>query len=336
MHKYIPGFDVLKFFMALGIVGIHSHLAQSVSIKNELWGWVISCFQNLCVPGFFIVSSFLFFRKCWGIGFKNSNNAYFKFIKRLALVYLFYFLLLFPVIIHNRGWLDLGFVVGLEIFLMDFLLRYTFPGSWFLSALMVSTTLIWLWGRCFKTYYLLVPLWFFSLYVYKTELFPEEMQILYNWYESHVRTMRLSFTAALFPVCLGSILAHPKVLFFTQRLKPYNNNLFLALILITFCLYCYKDIIGLKDILLTLIFLYSYNVDLKEKQFYYRMREYSILFFMWHFIVLEIFKVTCNKQEFDIFGIWLFFIVLAVIYLISTMILFLENKKYFNWLKYSH
>ena len=337
LSKQIPGFDILTFIMSIGIVGVHCHLCQAVCLVNNFLGGVISGYHSLCVPGFFIVSSYLFFRKCWNQGFKNSNMSFVRFMKRMSSIYLFYFILLSPIIIINRGWFFMGLEQGLYTFFLDILLRYTYPGSWFLSALMVSVTTVWICGRYIKTYWLLGPLWILFLYVYNIELFPKELQDGFVWYEQHVRTMKLSFPAALFPVCLGSVLAHPKVQKMIDKMIPYNFLVLLFTIAL-FTGYCVCDSIGLKVVLLTFVFVYFRNLQLRGGHIYIRLREYSILFFMWHFIVLEIIKVILHKkeQDFDMFGIWIFLIVLLAIFAISTIILFLENKKIFKWLKFSH
>lgn len=298
------------------------------------WG-VIARFESLCVPAFFTVSSFLFFRKCWFLGFGNNDAAYLKFIKRLVIVYFFYFFLLSPVIISNRGYMDMRLMESIGTFMLDLLLRYTYPGSWFLSALVVSTTIVYFCGKYIKTYWLLLPLLALHIYVYNTELFPQNVQVLYDWYEEHIRTMRLSFTAALFPVCLGSVLSHPRLLLFYGKIKDYNKYCLLALGVL-FAAYCLTGGIVYSYFLLVLIFVFFYNLDLPSNPIYKRLREYSILFFFWHFIVIQVFKMIYGEEVFHLFGVSLFFVVVVIITIISTVILALENKKYFRWLTYSH
>ena len=38
LSKQIPGFDILKFIMAIGIVGVHCHLCQAVCLVNNFLG----------------------------------------------------------------------------------------------------------------------------------------------------------------------------------------------------------------------------------------------------------------------------------------------------------
>lgn len=57
--KLIPGLDILKFLMALLIVAVHSEAFRDVYYVNE----AILPIINSAVPIFFVISSFLLFRK---------------------------------------------------------------------------------------------------------------------------------------------------------------------------------------------------------------------------------------------------------------------------------
>ena len=154
--RQIQGFDLLKFIMALFIVGIHAHFSDSLIANNyQLIGGGINKIQGLTVPIFFVISSFLFFRKSFSC-LKDNNKLYLKFIKRLGIVYLFYFILLSPVIINNRGWFDMDLVTGALSFIKDVFLRYTYPGSWFLSALVMATTIVFFLGKKINHWVILI------------------------------------------------------------------------------------------------------------------------------------------------------------------------------------
>lgn len=336
MKKIIPGFDIFKFLLSLGIVAIHTQLAQTLIAANfNSIGGIIIKYESLCVPCFFIISSFLFFRKCWITGFPNSESSYFKFIKRLIIIYFFYFILLSPIIIPNREYLSMGITTGINTFLIDFFMRYTYPGSWFLSALIVSVTIIYWVGRYIKTYWLLPPLLILHIYVFNIDLFPDNWHGLYEYYEEHVRTMQLSFTAALYPICLGSVLSHPRMIDLYKILEYYNKYC-LILLMGLFAIYCIMDSILLLTTITILLFVYFYNLDLHFSPVYHRLREYSILFFFWHFIVIQILKIAFHDDIYNVLGIYLFPIVLLIITIIATTILYLEEKKYFRWLRFSH
>lgn len=338
MKQQIPGYDLLKFIMALFVVGIHANLANAINVYNPYIGGVIGVLQELSVPGFFVISSMLFFRKCHKMGLNASGQYYWKFAKRLALVYLFYFILLSPVIIPNRGWLQAGFPNGLGLLVEDVLLRYTYPGSWFLSALIVATTIVYLLCKKINPWILLGCFLALHLYIFNVDKLPAFCHVFYDWYETHVRTIKLSFPIALVWVAMGACLASPKVLRSLPDLKKHTAIVWsvfvLSFILEYFHLLCIN---GLGRILMVAcLIVIFYNMDLTPSPLYKKLREYSILIFFWHFIVLQIYKVIYHEAEFQVFGIWLYPMALIPVFIISSIILWLEDKRWFGWLKYSH
>ena len=67
--RQIPGFDLLKFIMSLFIVAVHMQLSDTLIVSNYLLlGRGVRTLQNLGVPTFFVISSYLFFRKCYAVG----------------------------------------------------------------------------------------------------------------------------------------------------------------------------------------------------------------------------------------------------------------------------
>lgn len=65
--KIISGLDVMKFLMAFLIVDIHIHGSIITPILRE---YIIQPLESLAVPTFFVISSFLFFRRQ---GMKRNN-----------------------------------------------------------------------------------------------------------------------------------------------------------------------------------------------------------------------------------------------------------------------
>lgn len=272
------------------------------------------------------------------MGLNASGQYYWKFAKRLALVYLFYFILLSPVIIPNRGWLQAGFPNGLGLLVEDVLLRYTYPGSWFLSALIVATTIVYLLCKKINPWILLGCFLALHLYIFNVDKLPAFCHVFYDWYETHVRTIMLSFPIALVWIAMGACLAFPKVSRSLPDLKKYTAIVWsvfvLSFILEYFHLLCIN---GLGRILMVAcLIVIFYNMDLTPSPLYKKLREYSILIFFWHFIVLQIYKVICHDAEFQEFGIWLYPMTLVPVLIISSIILRLEEKRWFGWLKYSH
>lgn len=339
MYKQqIPGFDLLKFMLALLIVAIHTDFAVAVSVNNYLMRGVIVNLQNLGVPGFFVISSFLFFRKCFAKGMGESNGIWLKFVKRLALVYLFYFILLSPVIVSNRGWFSMDFVSGISTFVMDLLLRYTYPGSWFLAALAVATTLVYFLCKRLSLWLLLGIFFLLHLYISNVEKLPSNFQTFFWWYEEHIREIGLSFPVALFWISLGACFAMPSViekLPAAKKLKLYLWGLFLLLFVADNLPFVSVHGILEAFMIICLIILF-YNMDFNPSPLYKRLREYSILFFFWHFIVVYTFRTLYHGHHLEVWGVWFYPLTLLIVFAIASTIMYLENKRYFKWLKYSH
>ena len=248
-------------------------------------------------------------------------------------------MLLSPIITQSRGWFDVGFIMGLKLFLMDIFLRFTYPGSWFLSALIIATTIVFFLGKKINYWILLCIFFILYLYIYNVQSLPESYKLLYEWYENHIRNIQLSFPVALLWISMGAGFAKLNINGKLVQLAKYQYILWFCFIFIfLFTLTCGPILVnGLNNIfmvaLLTILF---YNMKLKPASTYRIMREYSILFFFWHFIVLKIINIIFNEQSFDFLGIWIYPITLISVVLISTIILYLENKRYFKWLRYSH
>lgn len=59
--KNLNGIDLLKFIMSIIIVGVHSCVFEMLA--KDYFGVLINNISNVCVPTFFVISSFFFFRK---------------------------------------------------------------------------------------------------------------------------------------------------------------------------------------------------------------------------------------------------------------------------------
>lgn len=299
-------------------------------------GGVINKLQGLSVPVFFVISSFLFFKKVFSSS-NSRNQLLIKFVKRLGIVYLFYFILLSPVIIPNRGWLNLDLITGIKTFLIDILFRYTFPGSWFLSALIVSTTIIFFLCKKINIWILLGIFFILHFYIYNVELLPSSYGSLYTWYEMNIRGITLSFPVALFWTTMGACFAKLNINNNIKKIDCYNHTLSILFLFIFIISFIPTKINGLENVFMVpLLIIIFHNLRLKPSEIYFKFREYSILFFFWHFIVLQVIKVITSNQQFDILGIWLYPITLIPVIVVSSLILYLENIKCFKWLKYSH
>ncbi|MDD6011322.1 MAG: acyltransferase [Oscillospiraceae bacterium] len=132
------GADLLKFIMSLFVVATHTQL-----LPAYIYPWV-----RLAVPIFFVFSGYFFFTKLSLIDSEEEKKrAVFHRVKHIVFLYLFWLIVLFPLVLHIRGYVALGFSRGILEFLRDLLFSSTFQGSWFLSALIWSTIIVCFLGR---------------------------------------------------------------------------------------------------------------------------------------------------------------------------------------------
>lgn len=89
---YYPKLDILKFLCCIGVVTIHTKPFYYYPSIEPVWANI----QTLCVPLFFVVSSFLL----WGkLSFKNEEdkNVLRHFVGRLVILYFVWTVVMLPV-----------------------------------------------------------------------------------------------------------------------------------------------------------------------------------------------------------------------------------------------
>jgi len=151
MMKQNDFLDIIKFSLSLMVLGIHVGLNVSFKGFDLVYPWV-----RLAVPLFFIISGYIFFGRIKDL--KDSRNDLAKFIIRVSKLYLFWFLLLLPIILYTRSkvWFGHGIVLGILYFLRSLFLGSTFTASWFLSALLLSTVVVYYVSKIFNTLTVLI------------------------------------------------------------------------------------------------------------------------------------------------------------------------------------
>lgn len=101
--------DILKYLMSIMIIMIHVGYSFKLPI--------LRC----AVPVFFIISSFLFFKKINSTEKDYKVKVLFKFISRALKLYLFWFILLLPVTIIVRGWYQMSMVEVIQALVIGLL-----------------------------------------------------------------------------------------------------------------------------------------------------------------------------------------------------------------------
>ncbi len=130
--------DVMKFLLAILLVCAHT-ASERVALPSLLDSFF--SLYIIAVPFFFVASSFLFFRKI--VNGSEKNKTYIKYTKRLGLMYLAWSCLYFFFVFI--GWFQKGVDSSVVLdWLHKALIYTTYPTIWFLPALWIAVSLVYL------------------------------------------------------------------------------------------------------------------------------------------------------------------------------------------------
>ena len=133
-REYIPGFDILKFVMAIVIVSLH---AEMTSVMTHEASIIVANFQALAVPVFFVLSSYLF----WKVeGCSWTEKVLWSFEKRIFILYLIWSLIMLPITFRYHNYFREG-ALGLLY-------------GWRISFLTIPSWLVGFFAHCLSVYQL--------------------------------------------------------------------------------------------------------------------------------------------------------------------------------------
>ena len=212
----ILGLDILKFFMAFLVVAIHSEALKFHTIAFKMFIPLINC----AVPTFFVVSSFLLFQRVRNANsFQDELKVLGHFTYRLFLLYVFWLVVSAPIVLYNRHYLQMSAIEAVGHFMMDITLASTFHGSWFFSALVVGTWLIYLASKIFGCKTIWIAPFLVTCYAYNSNSLPFINQDAWMWYCEHIITPHNSVPVALFWIALGYILSLDSINRYLSNIK---------------------------------------------------------------------------------------------------------------------
>ncbi len=334
--------DLLKFILSFLIVAIHTHL-----FDPYLYPWL-----RLAVPLFFIVSSYLFFTK---INACTSNDeklmALKSFVLRNLKLYAFWFIVLFPVNIFTRGWFDGGFWSGFLTIIQNFFVGSTFVASWFIMALIIGVSIVFFASKKLSNkalvliggiLYVLICVRSAYMFPFKNAEWVQDILVGVVRYENVMNAPYNSFPAGIFWIVCGKLFADGAF----SRFKIKESSIVLAIsagLLLTEWLLL-KHFSGNfnKDFYLMLapcsIAIFNILIQLKPVSLKYarEMRKISIIVYASHGAVISCISYLFNLAGWSAPSIIKFFLTVIICVGGAILILYLEKKKYFTWLKYSH
>ena len=148
--KRIDSFDIAKFILSLLVVAIH--------IKPDGKGTNSFVFPiaRIAVPMFFVIGGYLFFKKIHNLDNTHKANALKRYISRLCILYLVWFIILSPYTFWLRKYFSQGVGTGLFLIIQGILIHSTFIASWYLSATIIGTLIVYILARWLNNRKLLI------------------------------------------------------------------------------------------------------------------------------------------------------------------------------------
>lgn len=283
---YYPYLDMLKFLSCMFIVCIHTKLgAFFPSNLSKLLGELC----NSAVPIFFIVSSFLLWRK---IKFRSSDFGVIKyFVKRLAILYGVWTVVLLPTWFlgflgkHPDDWL---FYLPIKLFVWG-----APHGSWFIVSLIYGVLTVYVCNRYLGRY--ISTAIFFIVDFYIRLCFNGSIQDpLGVYYNSAEFSMWLSPFVSLFPLQVGYWLS----MYSTSETASKQGWLIVLCVVVL----RYINSWGVIDALLQYAFivlvvrLCLHAIPKEESHDYTTFRKMSIIIYFTHFVVDICFRELAKRQ----------------------------------------
>lgn len=329
--KTYNGLDLLKFIMALFVVMIH----VKPNVHSDILTTVFNPILSIAVPVFFVLSSVLIFKKLTNVN-GGGHAPLVRYSKRLAILYFCWLIIDIWFVLFKRPYISDGFPEGCLEFAKDLFFGTTFPGSWFLSALLVSVVLVYVGYRTIGKYAIICITLLISLYVSCIDLLPENMRGLYEWYATNARQeVGLSFPSQMIWVAIGLIIGInlDNVLLHKETIYPWV----IGLAIVCYVLSLFWHSIFVKYVWVVSVCLIAFFIELPDKPVYKRIRNYSILIFLFHFSIAGKMSLFCSFVGDSLLTNWLYYILVVVISItFAEVVLRLEKIRCLEFLKYLH
>lgn len=254
----------------------------------------------------------------------------------MSILYLCWLVIDIWFVLFKRPYIADGFPYGCLEFVKDLFFGTTFPGSWFLSALLVSVVLVYVGCQTIGKYAVLGIALFLSLYVSCIDMIPEYMRGLYEWYAANVRQeVILSFPSQVIWVAIGMVIGTNLNYIIPRKKAIYPWVLGLTIV-------CYVASLFLHFILVKYIWavsvcLIAFFIELPDKHIYKRIRNYSILIFLFHFSIAGKMSLFCSFVGDTLLTNWLYYIIVVMVSIaFAEVIMRLEKVHHLEFLKYLH
>ncbi len=337
-QKYNYTIDISKFILSLLVIAIHVNPFGKGPEKN-----LIFPLARIAVPMFFIVSGYFLFSKLRRE--KDHRSVIKRFCSRNIKLYFTWFILLFPITMQIRGYSQMEVSQAVKKIIKQFLFGSTFRASWYLSALVIGSLLIWILSKWLNNkQILLLGICAYILCCLTSNYFGffEKGSVVYTIRKLYPGTIYNSFPASIVWIAMGKIFAEQE----THR-KSRVPWLIICLLL----LFAEK---GLLDQLVEvkkndcyfmllpvcwLLFEAILNIQLPKMRFAADIKAFSTISYCMHASLGVVLNVILKNYVIDTSGLpgslLLYGITVASIMAFTEIVLFLE-KRGWKWLRLLH
>lgn len=318
---YYPGLDILKFIMALFIIGSHTSLLCEFEVVHTLLLHVF----DIAVPTFFTISAFLFYNKIDGLSEADSIKVFTHTLKRLIIFYVIWWLLMLPMSL-----ITFFSIANIKEIIFAAVMQSTFGGYWFIKALIINTVLLFICRNGIRFYvfsFLGISVYLVLAYNYK-----------YHYLELPFSPYFSFFYQAVY-FALGAILV--KLMKNKRLYIGIDIKLVFAILLLLFIsLFKIGDPIArfLYPFFLVPAFTIKMNANVLSCK---KMRLASIIMYMTQFVFIWLYGLLLsaqidNSNNLFSYSITKFLIVTSLTLVVSYIIYKGEKTTYFNFFKYLH
>lgn len=342
-QQHYDGIDLMKFIASIFVVGIHTHpLIEHDAGANFV---LFQCIGRLGVPFFFVASSFFYFRKESAQEWTTLK----KFIKRMLTMYGVWFLIMLPITVY-RYFIekDAGFFEKCFVLIKQFFFGSTYRGSWYLMGTIVGIVLIWSLSKIIKSELVLfligVPFYVICILTSGYRNFPmgNGQQIWEFCKEYFVTPYNSVITGIIFVAmghyfakqeekivskksCISMLLTVVGITGVTWEMLRLRNMGYMAA---TDCFFML-----VPTVFVLFYTLLTIKVEIKDTAFF---RAASTITFFLQFLLIAVMRMTNQMGITKISNMDMFASILVLSWGLTEIIMRLEKKQGWHWLKNLH
>ena len=206
---YDAKYDILKFFLSIAIVAIHSSLFPML-----LYPWL-----RIAVPIFFMITAFFLFSKLYNAPIYKEKKIILNFVRRNVRLYISWFVILLPITLYVRKSLYFGndIIDNIWNIITSFVFSSTFIASWYISASVIGVLIVYYLCKFIKNDYFVFLISFALFCVvsiqssYSSIIVGTFFGDLINKYLELFGSLVCSWPAAVLWIFLGKCFAEKKI-----------------------------------------------------------------------------------------------------------------------------